>query len=285
MDNDKHQPATSADSDGDLAIALERLGTALKEARIQRGLERAALASKLCMGEEQLSALENADQAKLPEPVFVIAQSRRVADALGLDISLLIAPLKPRSPIASSSPSAAPWVQRPNRTPTAGSGGTLHRLPRRNRSDGGQVLRRVGGIALVAGLGAAGLWAWPSLQRLSRQTLSSMPVAGSPQKPTATPAQGGAKAPVPADQVLLSASDPSWLEVRTAGNTVLFKGTFKGERRFPLGRGLKLLAGRPDLVRLSLGEGTAQPLGRIDQIRWVSVPARQPAEPAPAPAP
>ena len=94
-----------------------------------------------------------------------------------------------------------------------------------------------------------------------------------------------AKPAVPADQLLVNASQPSWLEVQNASRQVLFKGTFKGERRFPLGQGLKVLAGRPDLVQVSVGGRAARPLGTIDQIRWVSVPADQPAAAAPAPAP
>ena len=263
-------------------MVLERLGTALKEARQQHGIELAALASKLCMGEEQLTALENADQSKLPEPVFVIAQSRRVADALGLDISLLIAPLKTVTPIASSRPGAEALGRLPSRSAAKGRGGSVQRLQRTHRTGG---IRWLGGAALVAGLAAAGVWVWPSLQRLPLKTLSLTHVGGSAEKPKAPTRRVPAKPAVPADQLLVNASQPSWLEVQNASRQVLFKGTFKGERRFPLGQGLKLLAGRPDLVRVSVGGRAARPLGTIDQIRWVSVPAEKPAAAAPAPAP
>lgn len=287
MDNDTHQSATPAPSDRDLAAVLERLGTALKDARLQRGIERSELANKLCMGEEQLAALENADQSKLPEPVFVIAQSRRVADALGLDITLLIAPLKAATPIASSRPGAEALGRLPSRAATAGrSGESVQRLHRPRRSGGSGVgVRWLGGAALVAGVAAAGVWAWPSLQRLPLKPLSLAPIAGAPAKPKAPKPRTAAKPAIPADQLLVSATQPSWLEVQNSSRAVLFKGTFKGERRFPLGQGLKLLAGRPDLVKVQLGSAPAKPLGTIDQIRWVSVPAAQPAAAAPAPAP
>ena len=83
--------ASAADSS---QSPLAQLGRCLREARQARQLELSALATQLRMGEEQLQALEEADQARLPETVFVIAQARRVADALGVDINLLIAPLK-----------------------------------------------------------------------------------------------------------------------------------------------------------------------------------------------
>jgi hypothetical protein len=80
-------------------------------------------------------------------------------------------------------------------------------------------------------------------------------------------------APKPSAELTLSASQPSWLTVRTAKGKVLFEGTFKGTRQFPLTAGLELLAGRPDLVVASRGGVKGKPLGSIDQIRWVSFSA------------
>jgi hypothetical protein len=93
--------------------------------------------------------------------------------------------------------------------------------------------------------------------------------------------------------LLLRASQPSWLEVHGQNHQVLFKGTFHGERRFPIGQGLRVLAGRPDLVSASVGHAAAKPLGRIDQIRWQTFQPsgstkpglKTPATAAPAPAP
>ena len=287
MENDTHQPTPAPlGGDGQLDV-LERLGNALKDARLQRGMERSALASKLCMGEEQLAALENADQSRLPESVFVIAQSRRVADALGLDISLLIAPLKAAPSPSTSRPGAEALGRLPSRSSsTPRRSGSVQPLPRKRRSGGGS-LRWLGGAAMLAGLAAAGVWAWPSLRQLANKQLSLGPLAAAPApiKPRPPKPAAPIKPSVPADQVQLKASQPSWLEVQNNQRAVLFKGSFKGERLFPLGQGLKLLAGRPDLVTISIGGSAAKPLGTIDQIRWVSVPTTQPAAKAPAPAP
>ncbi|MFZ0407182.1 MAG: helix-turn-helix transcriptional regulator, partial [Cyanobium sp.] len=65
---------------------LTRLGLTLLRARQARALEASVLADKLHIGREQLEALETADLARLPEPVFVIAQARRLAGALDLDL-------------------------------------------------------------------------------------------------------------------------------------------------------------------------------------------------------
>jgi cytoskeleton protein RodZ len=271
MDSD-----TPPSSEPKQATVLETLGSALRDARQSRGLERAALASKLHMGEEQLTALEEADLARLPEPVFIIAQSRRVAAALGLDIDPFLAPLKQagagRSPAAgtaarSTSGAVALPLPGPGRRPGAAGLG--------KRPDGLHSGRLLGGAALMAGLLGAALWAWPQLQRQLTGPLNNRP----PASPTAA-ATGPSKAPVgskpgavaPAGVLVLRTSQPSWLEVHDSSQKVLFKGTVLGERSFPVGQGLKVLAGRPDLVLVSLGGSSPRPLGRIDQIRWQSFP-------------
>jgi cytoskeleton protein RodZ len=85
------QGATAADADDPAAGAaaghLSALGQRLRQAREARGLSALDLADRLRLGVEQLEALESADRERLPEPVFVIAQVRRVATALQLDIS------------------------------------------------------------------------------------------------------------------------------------------------------------------------------------------------------
>jgi cytoskeleton protein RodZ len=271
MDSD-----TPSSSDPKQATVLENLGSALRDARQSRGLERAALASKLHMGEEQLTAIEEADLARLPEPVFIIAQSRRIAAALGLDIDPFLAPLKQASTGQSltagtagrSSSGSVAWsLPGPGRR--TGAAGLGH------SPDGLHAGRLLGGAALVAGLVGAVLWAWPQLQRQLTGPLNNRP----PASPTAA-ATGPSRATVgskpgavaPAGVLVLRTSQPSWLEVHDSSHKVLFKGTVQGERSFPVGQGLKVLAGRPDLVLVSLGGSSPRPLGRIDQIRWQSFP-------------
>lgn len=69
---------------GDLPLAI--LGRSLRRAREAKGLEAKDLSDRLRIGVEQLDALENGDRSRLPEAVFVLAQARRIAAALGADI-------------------------------------------------------------------------------------------------------------------------------------------------------------------------------------------------------
>ena len=63
-------------------------------------------------------------------------------------------------------------------------------------------------------------------------------------------------------------SNGSWIEVEDASGKPLFAGILEGERRFPIGPGLRLNAGRPDLVRYRIGKRPAAPLGAIEDVGW-----------------
>lgn len=77
-------------------------------------------------------------------------------------------------------------------------------------------------------------------------------------------------APQPAATAVLElqADQPSWLEVRSNTGQKMFVGELQGSKRFALGSGLQVLAGRPDLVTVRLGDMPPRPLGRIEDVDW-----------------
>lgn len=245
----------SPEQHDDRLAALQHLGATLREAREQQDLSLSALAAQLHMGEGQIQALEAADLSKLPEPVFVIAQARRVADALGTDVSLVLAQLKK----ATSFDPLPAATERRDRS----SAPMQRSLP----------WRLVGMALLVAGLAGTGLWGWQQRRRPAVARKPPAPVQ--PQKPLTT-----SSSPT---TLRLNSREPSWLEVQNQRGQVLFQGTLKGERRFALNGGLRVKAGRPDLVLASLGQQPGQALGPIEQIRWVSFPAPAASTPPKAP--
>jgi hypothetical protein len=125
----------------------------------------------------------------------------------------------------------------------------------------------VGRAALLVGVGAGLVWGANQLKTLPRLPL---PQAGSSGQAERTPA-----AVVPAGQLLLQSSGPSWVEVRGLDGETLYGAILQGQVLLPLGRGVKVLAGRPDLVRVSVAGERPKVLGRIDQIAWVEVPVRE----------
>ena len=252
--------ATMAAEDWSAPIPeLVELGERLATARRGQGLSLEDLADRLRLGSEQLMALETGDHRHLPEAVFVVAQAKRVAGALGIDVSQQISDLQNSRLMRVGRKPAARPMQRKVLTATA---------PARRSGPPGWLWA----VLVLLGGGAVAVAALKGL-------VPSPPAAGIPS-PAASPGQAtasgqpAAPAPAPAaarpasDQLLLESRQPSWLEVRTAAGETLFRGTFTGEKRFPLGSGLRVLAGRPDLVTASAGSLAPQTLGRIDQVVW-----------------
>lgn len=278
---------------------LVALAEALSQARQVQGLTLESLAAKLHMGVEQLQAFEAADLTRLPEPVFVVAQARRIADTLRVDVCSQIESLRASEAFAALRPALSTEVfQQAARLAAASASSAPGETgaPSCSRPWGGPGPRvRAWWLApLLLGAGAvavavAVVWQQPSLWRslLVRQP-PSRPAASAvrPAKPpVVAPA---AKAPQPVAQVpvvlLVSSRQPSWLTVRPlAGGKPLYRGSFVGERRFPLGDGLLLRAGRPDLVMVSQGAAAPRPLGGVSDIRWIPFKPAAPVPSAPKP--
>lgn len=237
----------------ELIPPLQRLGQRLAQTRQARGISLNELAERLHMGPEQLRALEDGNREELPEAVFVVAQARRVAASLGVNIDEDIAALRANQafqarapqpgPAASAAPPLGPAVRAdapPDSTPS--------RPPLR---------LLVIGAALIAATGLA----W-GLQRSLSGGRPSPPLQPSPASDQAS------RAAQPQAELVLRSAEPSWVEVRSASGEVLLRGTLKGEQRFPLSSELRVLAGRPDLVSAASGGSPARPLGPIEAVTW-----------------
>ena len=248
---------------------LEALGSTLRDAREAQGLSLEALAARLNMGLEQLQALEAGNREQLREPVFVIAQARRVAGSLGVNVDGPIEALRrnPAFHTKASAPAtkAAPHPLKPAPHPQAAP--PTPRLP----------LRPTLLALLVAGGVTAGAVA---LQRSNlKLALPALPTS----RPTAPVPPAASKPPAlqpQANTLVLTAKGRSWVEVSSSSGQTLFRGTLQGEKTFPLGQGLKVLAGRPDLVTARVGNSEPRLLGPIDQVRWLRF---SPGATAPAP--
>jgi len=274
---------------------LVRLGEQLREARESQGLGIEELAGRLHIGNDQLQALESGDRSHLPEAVFVIAQAKRVASVLGIDVEGTIAQVRQSRLMSSPSRQNAP-------PPAASSGSSAVARPLPLPTHPAPVPRspsrppaspaRTGRLPLAPLLTClAALAAAFGMVRAFRHTSTRAPLPPSPSVPSSP---SPATQATPAESVLvLRASEASWLEVRTLAGKQLFEGTLEGEKRFPLGPGLEVMAGRPYAVTASVGDQPPRPLGKVDEIVWRRFLTPKPAAPAtqapattpPAPAP
>ncbi len=278
---------------------LLELGKTLQSAREALGLSIAELASRLNMGREQLEALESGERQRLPEPVFVVAQARRVSGALKVDVNQLIESLR-RNPqfvaVASNATTSTHASSATNATsgalPTARLGGSATKqLAPQNPTPGQRHQQRswAGPLLVALGLAAVGLVVGVRSGWRAPQLKSPLPALPRPQGPhaatlAARPGQSLLASQADAtDKLVFVSSGISWLEVQSLGGQSLFRGNFSGERSFPVGQGLRVLAGRPDLVTVRLGKGQPQQFGSIDQVIWRSFRAPAPAGSAPGP--
>lgn len=246
---------------------LQRLASCLQQARLRRGLSLEVLADRLHMGREQLQSLENADPNGLPEPVFVIAQARRVASALGVSIDPEIQALRTSLQGRKPGPSPAEASSSPAQ-------------PQGMAAASGRATRAARWTLPLAALSAAGLVGYERLVApggggSTAQAPANTPQPAAPPSAPASAVGGPGQAQEPAGaggaasgQLLLRAEQPSWLEVRSADGTTLFRGTLEGEQSFPLEADLQVLAGRPDLVEVERPGQPRRLLGTIEQVRW-----------------
>jgi len=70
--------------------SLKRIGNFIKEARLSRNQSIEELASDLKIGAHQLKAIEEGNEDKLPEKVFVKAMVRRISQKLKLDTEFIM---------------------------------------------------------------------------------------------------------------------------------------------------------------------------------------------------
>ena len=231
---------------------LAAVGQAIAECRESLGLSRHELSARLHMGEEQLEALEQGALHRLPEPVFVKAMVRRLANHLQLDADVLVQQLNP--PRQSSTVSLSQQLNASTHPP----------LRQRER------LSRILIIVLgVIGSGTA-LWVWsfrpPSAT--GESLAQGLPTTASGVAPSADILESTGEQSTP--RVILSSKEPSWIALRRNG-TVVFEGLLVEAREVQEPSRVEIYAGRPDLVTVSSSGTVPRPLGGIDELRWYSL--------------
>jgi cytoskeletal protein RodZ len=253
------------------------LAAAISQARLTAGLGVAALAERLNMGVEQLEALESGDLDRLPEQVFVIAQARRIAQNLGVTIDGEIQALRQSGslntrPIELQNLKLKAELEEPR-------GPATNQAPR-----GNGVVPVLASLALAGGVAAGSVALWQQWQGRQLPAIQAKPVLTKPvqTKQAQAAAKGQALTPAKtgATSLTLSSGSNTWLEVKTLKGKQLFRGDFKGRQGFPLNEGLRVLAGRPDLLLVQVGGTAARPLGSISEVTWQTFAA--PKAPAPS---
>jgi hypothetical protein len=143
------------------------------------------------------------------------------------------------------------------------------------------LLSAITALVVAALVAALGLW---NRSRTPQLAAPAAPTPAEPAPPAAEEAEPPSSdaAPLSPDSLRLRAQGECWLELQTLDGRRVFMGTLqKGEeRRLALGDGLRLLAGRPDLLELAIGTNDFSTFGSIEQIEWTTLRPQDPVEDA-----
>ena len=220
------------------------VGERLRAAREEKGLSLEDIAAQTRIPRRHLESIEKAEWDKLPAPTYTIGFARSYASSVGLDRADIADQL--RTEIGGSRPQTmmSPEVFEP--------------------ADPARTMPKslvFGAIAAVLVLVLVMTW----LNKRSLEpdeTPTNTPAAAAPavaQPATPPPAA------VPAQQpVVLTATDPVWLQVSEKGGAILFAGMLQPGQSYavpPSATAPVLKTGKPEALRVTVGNTVAPAVG------------------------
>ena len=251
------------------------VGERLRAAREEKGLSLEDIAAQTRIPRRHLESIENADWEKLPAPTYTIGFARSYASSVGLDRADVADQL--RTEIGGSRPQTmmSPEVFEP--------------------ADPARTMPK----SLVFGAIAAVLVLILVMTWLNKRSLepdeatTDAPAAAAPAaaQPSAPP-----PAATPAQQpVVLTATQPVWLQVSEKAGATLFAGVLQPGQSYavpPTATAPVLKTGKPEALRVTVGNTVAPAVGpAATTVNEVSLlladllKAGQPPAPAPQAAP
>jgi cytoskeletal protein RodZ len=244
------------------------VGQRLREAREAKGLSVEDIAAQTRIPTRHLTSLEESDWDKLPAATYSIGFAKNYAGAIGLDRSEIGDQLRAEMG-GTRLPTAYPEVYE-----TADPARTMPK---------GLV---IGALALLVVVVLALSWLSNRSMQADEPVAQSLNVAE-----PAAPAVAATVAPAPAvsDPVVLTASEPVWIEIKD-GAAVLKEGQLAAGDRFEVpatAAAPVLTTGKPEALRVSVGAAQAPAVGPAGKkVSDVSLKAadlmRGPTNPAPA---
>jgi transcriptional regulator with XRE-family HTH domain len=229
------------------ADGIMTVGQRLREAREAQGLSIEDIAASTRIPTRHLSSLETSEWDKLPAATYSIGFAKNYAGAVGLDRAQIAEQLREEMGGSARVQTIYPEVHEtvdPART-----------MPR------GLVFGALGLLLLVL----VGL-TWMSNRSLEGDEAAPLPDANAAAEtnlaspvPAPTPAAGG--------PVVLTATDPVWIQIKDNG-AVLKQGELAAGESYQLPPNAvapKLTTGKPEAIRITVGAATAPAVGPAGQ--------------------
>jgi cytoskeletal protein RodZ len=253
------------------------VGEQLRVAREAKGLSLEDVAAQTRIPRRHLESIETSDWDKLPAPTYTIGFAKSYASAVGLERSDIGEQL--RSEMGGQRMQAATAEVFEPADPA-------RTMPK------GLVIGAIAAVIILLLL-----MTWLNNRSLQQPDEPTNTVAAA-EAPTPAPLPAAAPAPTAGQPVVLTASQPVWLQVSERGGAVLYSGMMAPGQTYAVPQTATapvLKTGKPEALRITVGNSVAPPVGpAATTVNNVSLlpadlmragPAAAPATAAPAPAP
>jgi cytoskeletal protein RodZ len=253
------------------------VGEQLRVAREAKGLSLEDVAAQTRIPRRHLESIETSDWDKLPAPTYTIGFAKSYASAVGLERSDIGEQL--RSEMGGQRMQAATAEVFEPADPA-------RTMPK------GLVIGAIAAVIILLLL-----MTWLNNRSLQQPDEPTNTVAAA-EAPTQAAPPAAAPAPTAGQPVVLTASQPVWLQVSERGGAVLYSGMMAPGQTYAVPQTATapvLKTGKPEALRITVGNSVAPPVGpAATTVNNVSLlpadlmragPAAAPATAAPAPAP
>ena len=240
-----------ADSDDEI-IQTSSVGERLKAAREKKKLSLEDIADQTRIPLRHLQNLEAGEWSSLPAPTYTIGFAKSYASAVDLDRTEIGEDLRAEMG-GQRFEAGSPEVFEP-----ADPARTMPKW---------LVLSAIGAIALLIIV-----MTWLNNRSLEPEAVEE-PAEVTAAAPATQAAQGPAQpaqppAPAATGQVVLTATEPAWVQVTDGGRT-LFSGELAAGQSFTVPQNATaplLKAGKPEALRVTVGTATAPPVGPAGRV-------------------
>ena len=223
----------------------QTVGERLRAARLAEGISLEDVASRTRIPTRHLESLEASDWSKLPAATYSVGFAKSYASAVGLDRTEIGEALR------------AEMAGQPGRT-TASAEVFEPADPARVMPKWLVIVAVLGVLAVVAAL------LFLRQNELEGDEAAEAPVAAvapaGPPGPGAAPATLGA----PSGPVVITANEPTWIQVSERGGASLFQGELAAGQSYQVpstATAPVLKTGRPESIRIAVGTADAPPVG------------------------
>jgi cytoskeletal protein RodZ len=228
------------------ATGMPTVGEQLRAARESKKLSLEEIAGSTRIPRRHLESLESGDWSRLPAPTYSVGFAKSYAGAVGLDRTAIGEQL--RAEMGGHRPdSTSPEVFQP-----ADPARTMPKW---------LVLAAIAAVILIALL-----FSW--FQNQSLNAPDDLPGAEAPATPAPSAAPAQQPQPAASGPVVLTAIEPSWIQVSDGGRT-LFQGELAPGQPYQVpatATAPMLRAGKPEALRVTVGGAAAPPVGPAGQV-------------------